>query len=353
MSMMHRAAGFPRSILDDPEFGEPLIACCNAEPVQRVAGGDVNAGKYLCEAAGRAFTGKYEAKHQSAAREDAGTNDSDDTSDEDEEGQGCGRGSKEKAAGGMLRMSDLLKGVNLYELMGVSEGASQDEVKKAYRSLALTAHPDKLASVGEEEAKVVQERFVKIQEAYELLSDPTKRMQYDSMLDFDDSLPRFKAGDEDFFEVFAEAFKRNARFSVRRPVPDIGGPDSKPEEWKKFYNFWHEFQSWRDPLSLAQKDGEELCDLAEAECREEKRWMIRENNRIAKKYKQAERDRVAELDRLAEKYDPRVTAEKEAKKLARQAAAAQREEERLAAKRARRRLSDKGSKKKRLLGRQS
>jgi len=62
--------------------------------------------------------------------------------------------------------------------------------------------------------------------------------------------------------------------------------------------------------------------------------MIRENNRIAKKYKQAERDRVAELVRLAEKYDPRVTAEKEAKKLARQAAAAQREEERLAAKRA-------------------
>eukprot|EP00913_Durusdinium_trenchii_P003790 g3509.t1 len=105
-------------------------------------------------------------------------------------------------AGGYLKISELLKGVQLYDLMGISEGASQDplislieEVKKAYRSLALSAHPDKLVSAEPEEVKKVEENFIKIQEAYELLSDPVKRRQYDSSLEFDEKLgDLFRAG---------------------------------------------------------------------------------------------------------------------------------------------------------------
>jgi len=326
-----------KALLDDTEFGgEPVLFACNAEPLRRQAGGDVLNPSYLFEAAGAAFSARYdcfgrpgkEGKKQRKAEV------SDDSESDEGEEYGRSKGAKEKATGS-FKVSDVLKGVKLYELLGVSEGASQEEIKKAYRGLALSAHPDKQVTSSASEAKKVQERFVQIQEAYELLSDPAKRMQYDSSLDFDDSLPKFKPDSgQDFFEVFGECFKRNARFSVRRPVPDLGGPDSSQQEWKRFYNFWFEFQSWRDPIVLAQKDGEELCDLNEAECREEKRWMMRENARVAKAYKQAERDRIAELVRLSEKYDPRVLAEKEAKRAEREAEAARRLEEKRAVQRA-------------------
>lgn len=332
--MAFKAARPLKAIADDATFGdEPQFFSCNAAPARVVAGGDATASDYHCEAAGAAFSRRFDFPNHSA-KEGAKSSAASDDGESEGEDYGRGKGNKEKATGS-FKLSEVLKGVNLYELMGISEGASQDEIKKAYRHLALTAHPDKQATADPEQAKKVQERFVQIQEAYELLSDTAKRMQYDSSLDFDDSLPRFKPDSgEDFYEVFGECFRRNARFSSKRPVPDIGGPDSKPEEWKRFYDFWHGFQSWRDPLVLAQKDGEELCDLAEAECREEKRWMMRENARMAKSYKQAERDRIADLVRKAELYDPRIIAEKEAKKAAREAEMARRYEEKMAVVRA-------------------
>jgi len=331
--MAFKAARQLKALADDPAFGdEPQLFGCNAAPARKTAGGSVHAPTYLCECAGAAFAKRFDFPGSSDDKEAAKSSAASESDEEEEYGRG--KAGKEKVTGS-FKISDVLKGVNLYELMGVPESATQDEIKKAYRTLALTAHPDKQATRDPAEAKKVQERFVQIQEAYELLSDTAKRMQYDSSLDFDDSIPRFKPDNgEDFFEVLGECFKRNARFSSRRPVPDIGSMESKPEEWKRFYNFWHEFQSWRDPLVLAQKDGEELCDLNDAECREEKRWMMRENARVAKAYKQAERDRIADLVRLAEKYDPRILAEKEAKKAARDAEMARRAEEKMAVQRA-------------------
>lgn len=65
-------------------------------------------------------------------------------------------------------------GKDYYKILGLSRGAiTDDDVKKAYRKMALKYHPDKNKSPGAEE------KFKEIAEAYEVLSDPKKRQVYD------------------------------------------------------------------------------------------------------------------------------------------------------------------------------
>ncbi len=61
-----------------------------------------------------------------------------------------------------------------YEVLGVNKGASDDEIKKAFRKLAVKYHPDK--NPGD---KTAEEKFKEINEAYSVLSDKTKRSRYD------------------------------------------------------------------------------------------------------------------------------------------------------------------------------
>ena len=63
-----------------------------------------------------------------------------------------------------------------YEVLGVDKNANADEIKKAFRNLALQYHPDR---VSHDKKKEAEERFKEISEAYEILSDPQKRSNYD------------------------------------------------------------------------------------------------------------------------------------------------------------------------------
>ncbi len=63
-----------------------------------------------------------------------------------------------------------------YEILGVPKASTLQEIKKAYRSLALKYHPDR---VPEEQKKESEEKFKEISEAYGVLSDPQKRQMYD------------------------------------------------------------------------------------------------------------------------------------------------------------------------------
>lgn len=64
-------------------------------------------------------------------------------------------------------------GKDYYKILGIAKGASDDDIKKAYRKQALKWHPDK------NKAANAEEKFKEVAEAYEVLSDPKKREIYD------------------------------------------------------------------------------------------------------------------------------------------------------------------------------
>jgi curved DNA-binding protein len=71
-----------------------------------------------------------------------------------------------------------------YKILGVDKKASEDEIKRAYRKLALKFHPDR-----NPDDKQAEEKFKEINEAYQVLSDPAKRSRYDQL---GDSYTRFQ-----------------------------------------------------------------------------------------------------------------------------------------------------------------
>ncbi len=65
---------------------------------------------------------------------------------------------------------------NLYDILGIAPNASTDEIKKRYRAMAMRYHPDRNTESGAEA------RFNAIQKAYEVLSDPKRRDEYNQKL---------------------------------------------------------------------------------------------------------------------------------------------------------------------------
>lgn len=188
-------------------------------------------------------------------------------------------------------------------------------IKKAYHKAVLMYHPDK-AQYKTADGKEDRTVFLKIQEAFAVLCSEPKRRAYDSQLPFDESIPTdervqkgLAKGPHKFFKIFGPVFQRNARFAQQKPVPDLGDMDTPIAQVYKFYEYWVKFESWRDFTGVGAEYKPD-----DAGSREEKRYMQKENERLAKKLKKKEMERLIALVAMAEKYDPRVVADKERRK---------------------------------------
>ena len=98
-----------------------------------------------------------------------------------------------------------------YEVLGISRSASQDEIKKAYRRLALRYHPDK----NPDNSKEAEEKFKEVSEAYKVLSDSEKRQIFDQYghagLEAEVGAgPGFGGFEFDPFKIFEEVFGRQS-----------------------------------------------------------------------------------------------------------------------------------------------
>ena len=108
---------------------------------------------------------------------------------------------------------------DLYEILGISRSASQDEIKKAFRKLSLKYHPDRQANKSDKEKKEAEEKFKEIAYAYSILSDENKKHQYDTFGTVDDS--GMGGGFDDFdlgsffqrFSNFSDFFGGNNHFT--------------------------------------------------------------------------------------------------------------------------------------------
>jgi len=172
----------------------------------------------------------------------------------------------------------------------------------------LKHHPDKRKGGGAN-INPDDDYFTCITRAYEFLGNPPKRRSYDSVDPFfNDELPTQSEIDRDYFGILGPCIKLNARWSEKKRVPLLGDDKSSRAHVERFYDFWYDFQSWREYSYLDEEDKEKGQD------RDERRWIDKQNKVMRSKKKKEEMARIRQLVDLTYNNDPRIVRFKKEEK---------------------------------------
>lgn len=192
----------------------------------------------------------------------------------------------------------------------------------------LKHHPDKKAAAGQDDSN---DSFFKcIQRAHEILTDPVRRRQFDSVDEAADlskkELQKLqKPGN--FYKKWKAVFEREARFSKVHPVPMLGDENSTQEDVEQFYDFWYNFDSWRSFEYLDEDVPDDNAD------RDHKRHIEKKNANARRKRKTEDTARLRKLVDDCLSFDERIkkfrqqNASNKKKKAAERAAIAAKEAE--------------------------
>ncbi|KAE9601918.1 hypothetical protein Lal_00040779 [Lupinus albus] len=220
-----------------------------------------------------------------------------------------------------------------YEVLAVSRDSSPDEIRSAYRRLALQRHPDKLVQSGISQSEATAQ-FQELQHAYEVLSDPKERAWYDShrsQILFSDTnsvgssvvpdlFPFFSNtvyngytdSGKGFYKVYSDVFDKihsnEINFAKKmgigvdsvRQAPVMGNLESPYAQVTAFYSYWLGFATVMDFCWVDE------YDVMAGPDRRTRRRMEEENNKARKKARKEYNDTVRKLADFVKKRDKRV-----------------------------------------------
>lgn len=222
----------------------------------------------------------------------------------------------------------------LYEVLGLRKECTTDEIRSAYKKLALQRHPDKLVQSGLSQAEATAQ-FQELVHAYEVLSDPKERAWYDShrsQILFSDlnsasncgpvpnlysyfsntAFSGYSDSGKGFYKVYSDLFnkiylvevsyvkKLGLGLDVLREAPIMGNLESPYGQVTAFYNYWLGFSTVMDFCWVDE------YDVMAGPNRKSRRVMEEENKKLRKKAKREYNETVRELAAFVKKRDKRV-----------------------------------------------
>lgn len=223
-----------------------------------------------------------------------------------------------------------------YEVLGLPRECTADEIRSAYRKLALQLHPDKLVQSGLSQSEATA-KFQELAQAYEILSDPKERAWYDShrsqILFADrnsgDSVPDsvipnlfsffsntvfsgYSDSKKGFYRVYSDVFNKiyanEINFARKlglgldsvREAPAMGNLESPYAQVTAFYGYWLGFSTVMDFCWVDQYDAMAGVN------RKSRRVMEEENKKVRKKARREYNETVRGLAEFVKKRDKRV-----------------------------------------------